>query len=695
MSEKNYDSDAQHLSTPQQSPTRPSATANNNQGLQHSERNNHEERLRVLSEQSHEFEDSNGWDLSRENGKWQYGSLRDRLATVPLMPNSHVPDLPTSNSLAERMDTSQPVGYQIPEVTGELALPSQSQQALFLAHETEPSRLTSLSNDSSEVNSERSLALSQQTQVLNIGPMSIDARLVSTSSNSSDEHMSEIVVRKRRQQVQHTNSKPTSIDERLASTGSSNMPEIVVRRRRQEVQHTDSNPTSIDERLSSAGSSNMPQIVVGKRGQETQHTDPEPTSVDERLASTSSSNTSDERMSEIVVEKKRRRPSPEVRSIHLYDLNIPKVLAPTPSITPRSQSRAFEEDGQGSIPSSRHVSGQSESSLWWDRADNSFLAPERPFRNMNASSNYSRRSISSADFSVNFMTPKPRRFSSINYRPNNSGEGCLDSALSVDQLVPSTSNLYLGDRDGTKPVKEYRRSRFTENFDIEGLSSLDGQPPYGESVGGMVPRKVSVGWMSAGRRLGYGYATIDSSQDETTPALSNDYDSLPGSEQEHNSGCSTVEYGSREHIERQPTVQETSPRSGNTSASVNQVHFPRRRWPGATNVLRPVKSEGSMESASTLRSLWSKLTGRTRKNKIAQARTSEDTSVADQKSRTSSDSPSIIVKDRRVKAFPVFGGPKKHRKSRAETRHSNGFRRFKRHSTSEVETSRESAFLEI
>ncbi|KAL5342584.1 hypothetical protein BJX70DRAFT_296025 [Aspergillus crustosus] len=151
------------------------------------------------------------------------------------------------------------------------------------------------------------------------------------------------------------------------------------------------------------------------------------------------------------------------------------------------------------------------------------------------------------------------------------------------------------------------RSKFTEKFGSDqsagpaGLSSLED-----DDLGS--PRKISIGWMSEGRRIGYGYTLVppetavgERAQDHRGPKLENcgsigksPKGSLAGSVTEHTSRQRSP---LSEESNQGPTKASES--SFDVSAILQKINLP--RWPGANFTLRTSNNSeaGSCDSGSS------------------------------------------------------------------------------------------------
>ncbi|KAF7175751.1 hypothetical protein CNMCM7691_009758 [Aspergillus felis] len=229
---------------------------------------------------------------------------------------------------------------------------------------------------------------------------------------------------------------------------------------------------------------------------------------------------STEHSSELLITKRRQRhqvSTCEDQSIHLTDLDISKMLASastSPLILSPSQSSYENPHGSTSGTSAAQYQGGSFGSPArmltpvWDGGVLKLGVQDA----RQASSCYSlRTSSTSADVPANIektvMNQIKREISCSRtpfaaLSPNASSR----SVSLLENHVLSLDHGSLGKTDALK-------SRFTEQFDLNRSITSLGSVPL--SSGMTSPRKVSIGWMSGGRRLGYGYTVVDGDKDET------------------------------------------------------------------------------------------------------------------------------------------------------------------------------------
>ncbi|KAJ5542514.1 hypothetical protein N7535_004936 [Penicillium sp. DV-2018c] len=111
----------------------------------------------------------------------------------------------------------------------------------------------------------------------------------------------------------------------------------------------------------------------------------------------------------------------------------------------------------------------------------------------------------------------PREVSSVYSRPSDNNSGSLSQAIHSPRLhsasamdgLPNIQTQMIAVQNGLEPSPEVFKSRFIEQLD---------QSPKNHSMssganGVGAQRKVSPGWMTGGRRMGYGYSLVDDAGD--------------------------------------------------------------------------------------------------------------------------------------------------------------------------------------
>ncbi|GIC91185.1 uncharacterized protein Aud_007627 [Aspergillus udagawae] len=303
---------------------------------------------------------------------------------------------------------------------------------------------------------------------------------------------------------------------------------------------------------------------------------------------------STEHSSELLIRKRRQRhqvSTSEDQSIHLTDLDISKMLA-SASASPLilSPSQSSYENPQGST-----------SGTWAAQYQGgSFGSPARILTPVwdggvlklgvqdarQASSCYSPRTGStSADVPANIEKTVMNRnkreiscsrtpFAALSPNPSSRGVSLLEKHVS------SLDHGSLGKADALK-------SRFTEQFDLN--RSITSLGSVAMSSGMTSPRKVSIGWMSGGRRLGYGYTVVDGDKDETA-------EKDPGK-----ASSTRGESSTKPHI----------------AHIIDRLRF--SRWSGATTLIRTSNASDSASCDSIINShTWRRFADRRKNHADAQ-----------------------------------------------------------------------------
>jgi hypothetical protein len=131
------------------------------------------------------------------------------------------------------------------------------------------------------------------------------------------------------------------------------------------------------------------------------------------------------------------------------------------------------------------------------------------------------------------------------------------------------------------------KSRFTEQFDLN--RSITSLGSVAMSNGVTSPRKVSIGWMSGGRRLGYGYTVVDGDRDETA---------------EKDSGKAS-------------SARWESPTKPHIAHIIDRLRV--SRWSGATALIRPSNASDSASCDSVVNSrTWRRFADRRKNHADAQ-----------------------------------------------------------------------------
>lgn len=328
--------------------------------------------------------------------------------------------------------------------------------------------------------------------------------------------------------------------------------------------------------------------------------------------------------SEIAIAKRRqhRGSSAEVRSIHLGDMNISKALAST-SASPRilSQNPSVDENGQNNRYSIRSLSDQYHDCIGQRSANTPSLGQNGlngfdfglPHKR-DASSFYSpKSSISSAGIPAGYRYPSlTANASSLlgsERGPSGSGYEYAPAAQPyTDMNVVTDSNAAVSESGAQTDALT---SKFVEQF---GISPPVGSP-RSVSNEALPPRKISVGWMSGGRRLGYGYSLVaeDEVESQKFPADSN---------RPEDTGNNSMVNGetkgeNAENQDQDPDGQANKVLSALGEPSISNSDLPGsmnpqtpRRWSGATALVTTTDSSESTNRGSTASSFWEWLTSR-------------------------------------------------------------------------------------
>ncbi|KAF7114309.1 hypothetical protein CNMCM5793_008261 [Aspergillus hiratsukae] len=303
---------------------------------------------------------------------------------------------------------------------------------------------------------------------------------------------------------------------------------------------------------------------------------------------------STEHASELLITKRRQRHQVSIsedQSIHLTDLNISKMLA-SASTSPRilSPSQSTYENPHGSNPGTWAAQYQGGSlgsparvlTPVWDggvlklgvqdaRQASSCYSPRTSSASADAPANIEKTNMNQNNGDISrIRTP----FAALS--PNASSRSVPIS----ETHVPSLDGGSLGKTDALK-------SRFTEQFDLN--RSITSLGSVAMSNGMASPRKVSIGWMSGGRRLGYGYTVVDGDKDEAA-------------EKESGKASSTrAESWTKPHI----------------SHIIDRFRV--HRWSGATALLRPSNASDSASCHSAINSpSWRRFADRRKNHADAQ-----------------------------------------------------------------------------
>lgn len=336
--------------------------------------------------------------------------------------------------------------------------------------------------------------------------------------------------------------------------------------------------------------------------------------------------------SEIMFTKTRqqhsRESSSELRSVHLGDMNIPQVLAPSTSTSSRvlSENPSVDEDGQVKVYSTRSLSDQYHDCVGQRRAHtpswgNNGLG-SKPAHRRDASSFYSpKSSIASAEM------PTDSHFPGLDSRVNSP----LESAREVstkDAPAASVADTLQHDpykaadriamdspkTDSNEPdlQTDALKSKFVEQFGINKPVSFSRSLSNGSiDQQDLPPRKVSVGWMSGGRRLGYGY-TLVSEDEDNDREIGTDSNPTAGSE---NQGEGERNGDELENTTKSFDRESTGKDHGRQSLSSNRDvqgsgTLSSRHFSGATTLIKATRTSESTDASSGGSSFWERLLSR-------------------------------------------------------------------------------------
>ena len=342
--------------------------------------------------------------------------------------------------------------------------------------------------------------------------------------------------------------------------------------------------------------------------------------------------------SEITVAKRRQQhskeSSSELRSIHLGDMNISKALAlasPPTSSRSVSQNTSADEDRQVNMNSIRSLSGQYHDCIG-QRVTNTPSLGRHAWNldiphKRDASSFYSPKSSMTStgiprksqfpDLTGNANSPlgSERRFSSTENTQVPTGiiANAIQQSTNKNTLIePSTA----GNQDEAQ--SDALKSKFVEEFGINRPVTFTRSPSTGSIDPNeyLPPRKVSVGWMSGGRRVGYGYTLVaeDNERDkealaDTKPRSGDESDKEATREKETDNKPQDSNEQSTGQDEKVSSISAEPLGSNNERLSFSN-RLTLRRWSGATALVRAARTNGSTDRHSVASSFWERLTGR-------------------------------------------------------------------------------------
>ena len=327
-----------------------------------------------------------------------------------------------------------------------------------------------------------------------------------------------------------------------------------------------------------------------------------------------------------------RESSSELRSIHLADMNISKALAlASPPTSPRSlsQNPSVDEDRQVNMNSIRSLSGQYHDCVGQRVANTPSLGRhgwnlDIPHKR-DASSFYSpKSSISSTGIPREFRFPEltGNTYSPLgSERKLSSTENTQVPTGIIANAIQQSANQALiepspaGNGPETQP--DALKSKFVEEFGINRPMAFTRSTSTGsiDPNEDLPPRKVSVGWMSGGRRVGYGY-TLVAEDEEGNQERVLDTKSRSGSERDEAAGEEKTD-NKPQDSDKQSTgqIEKVSSIPAKPLGPDNDIlgfsNRPTlRRWSGATALVRAARTSDSTDRRSVASSFWEILTGR-------------------------------------------------------------------------------------
>lgn len=297
--------------------------------------------------------------------------------------------------------------------------------------------------------------------------------------------------------------------------------------------------------------------------------------------------------SELLLNKKReqrlsRQAMSEPQSVHLADMNIPRIMAPSllsQSITSPnvSQNRSVDET-LGSC--TRSVS------------EGSGLAKLRASQHKKDDSFYSQGSSVLSAPSQRRPLPKTWGFSAIErYLTKLDRETA--GTKSPQRGLPGTfpTRRRMGKSSTETPAVEALKSKFVEDFDQK--TPVAGKEAADETEETPV-RKVSVGWMSGGRRTGYGYTMVPSDERENIGSRAPQTGLDGGNDSRSVSGTTSRLNASSTSVDAIPMPTSLSHRdwSGTTTSLKESDQTNGRVIPLWARVANRVKRQGSTPSGA-------------------------------------------------------------------------------------------------
>lgn len=278
---------------------------------------------------------------------------------------------------------------------------------------------------------------------------------------------------------------------------------------------------------------------------------------------------------QLSVRKRHQRPRREItqdeQSVHLEEMNIHRMLASSGSTSQiQCQKHPLDENqsssNAGTWNANRYQTFNNPNSMppIWD-------TPEAKSLPMEASRTQDLRSPYSSKASVPSAGSDYDEQNFVNF-----AEGTSANLSSRRPYLPSEHASASATADEANAL----RSKFTERFaSNQSVSSAIFEPPQGAN--GVSARKLSIGWMTEGRRIGYGYTLVPPD------------DSSEGHEQICNGSALPESYGS---IENSPDCSF----AGSINGRCDRHHSPLR---DKSNRVPSKKSESNFDISTILQKL--------------------------------------------------------------------------------------------
>lgn len=311
-------------------------------------------------------------------------------------------------------------------------------------------------------------------------------------------------------------------------------------------------------------------------------------------------------MSEILVNKRRVQDPPnrsvsEVRSVHLGDMNIHRMLASpslvSTSITSRvySQNPSVDENKREDVSGTRSISESSGTKILLQQGQ----------RQKQSTMFYSPRS-SASSYAPSICQPPPKTWGhsgiekyltklerqTAGIRSPRRVTPQKASTRGTNSKEPSEANP----NESRGPAVEVLKSRFIENLEKD-RPTADETFSHGQTGETLpMPRKVSVGWMSGGRRTGYGYTMVAPDEKENI-----------ASRTDLGSGCT----GDADDLSRSATPSKLNGSSVSVNLIPNVINrLGDRHWSDATAFLRDTSAKDTPDGETLTTPLWTRMASR-------------------------------------------------------------------------------------